>query len=120
MTYSAKELKLNVSESKIIDEKVSKDAVYALIGALAFAVGFTTLTRYLRPNLKHFTDTLLPTQGAWWCPWKLPTGDSAVMVITWAFYLVNQFTVWGSYVELKATLRRRRLNQQAPLQNTTS
>ena len=38
---------MDVSDPKIIDEKVSKDAVYALIGALAFAVGFTTLTRYL-------------------------------------------------------------------------
>ena len=86
---------MNISDQETIDEKVSNDALYTFIGALAFAVGFTTLIWLLGPNLNHFTDTLLPSQGAWWYPWKLPIRDSAAMVITWAFYLANQFTVWG-------------------------
>ena len=46
------------------------------------------------PNLKHFTDSLLPDQGASWYYWKLPSPDFWTMVIVWSLYILHQFSIW--------------------------
>ncbi|TXT53938.1 MAG: conserved membrane protein of unknown function [Candidatus Thorarchaeota archaeon] len=69
-------------------------ALYAWIGGLIFALGFTILIWLLGPLLEVYPH--LPDQGATWYYWQLPARDDVLMLVTWVFYLSHQFAIWGA------------------------
>ncbi|MFC2020072.1 hypothetical protein ACFLU4_09070 [Chloroflexota bacterium] len=71
-----------------------RPALYLWISGMAFAIVFTVLIWVSGPNLKPFTDTYLPDQGAAWYYWQLPSRDFWGMVIAWVMYLGHQFSLW--------------------------
>ena len=73
----------------------SRSAFYLWAFGLIFAVCFTLLIWLFGSDLKHFVDTFLPRQGAWWYYWKLPVRDFWGMSIVWALYLGHQFSIWA-------------------------
>jgi hypothetical protein len=73
----------------------SKNALFAWFIALISALTLTIIIWLMGLNLKHFTDTFLPPQGAWWYPWQLPLRDTTGMAVVWILYLANQIIIWG-------------------------
>ena len=73
----------------------TKSALFAWFVAVISALMLSAIIWLMGPNLKRFTDTFLPYQGAWWYPWQLPVRDATGMAIVWILYLANQFAIWG-------------------------
>jgi hypothetical protein len=88
----------------------SKIATYIWFAGILFSIFFTILIWFLGPNLNHFIQTFLPYQGGFWYYWKLPTRNFWSMVIVWAFYLINQFLVWGAIIWAQKNLSEKKIN----------
>ncbi|MBD3407914.1 MAG: hypothetical protein GF411_17470 [Candidatus Lokiarchaeota archaeon] len=84
----------------------SPKAVYAWIGGLIFAIGFTMLIWALGPLLDGYSH--LPDQGATWYYWQLPVRDDILMLLTWIFYLSHQFAIWGAIYWAQKNLKELR------------
>ena len=78
-----------------IDSPKSSSVLYLWVFGVIFAFGFTFLIWLLGPDLKHFVETFLPRQGAWWYYWKLPVRDFVGMFVVWGLYLGHQFSIWA-------------------------
>ena len=88
----------------------SRNAIYIWFAGILFSVFFTILIWFLGPNLNHFIQTFLPYQGGFWYYWKLPTRNFWSMAIVWAFYLINQFLVWGAIIWAQRNLSEEKIN----------
>jgi hypothetical protein len=87
-----------------------KTAIYVWICGIIFSLLFTLLIWITGPNLYHFTQTFLPFQGGFSYYWKLPTRNFWTMAIVWAFYLANQFLIWGVIYWAQKNLTKEKAN----------
>ena len=100
----------------MLDEMISdskgkgKKAVYLWIGGIIFSLLFTLLIWILGPNLNHFIVTFVPFQGGFSYYWKLPIRNFWTMAIIWAFYLSNQFLIWGVIYWAQKNLTKQKTN----------